>query len=355
MPSTETTAPSGKAARGAAPVPVTRARATRLGRAAFGALAAMVMALSTTAAGASAVPGGGAHAPAGFPAGFRGGKVAVDGGAVHYVRGGSGPAVVLLHGWPETSLMWRKVMPGLARNHTVVAIDLPGLGGSDIPNGGYDKVTAAHRVRQAVNALGLGQVEILAHDIGVLVAYPYARDFPGEVRRLVMIEAPLAGFGLEDLYGVSWHLRFNSSPAPIPEKIVDNDDVSTYLGMMFDFSHRPEAIEREPYYRAYASPARRTASYEYYRAFAGDAVNNRANAARRLPMPVLAVGGQHSFGARVADSFRQVADDVRPVVVPDSGHFVPEENPGFVTDCASLFLGAPNGAPQRPELAPCAP
>ncbi|MEU0565726.1 alpha/beta hydrolase [Nonomuraea sp. NPDC005983] len=308
----------------------------------------------TAGADASGTPKEPSTGPALFAPGFTHGKVAVDGGTLHYVIGGSGPAIVLLHGWPQTWLIWRQVMPELARKHTVIAFDLPGLGDSSIPTGGYDKVTTAQRIHQAVKRLGFNQVALLGHDLGALVAYPYARDFPTEVTRLAAIETPLAGFGLEELYGLSWHFRFNSSPAPIPEQIMDNDDVPTYLGMMFDFSYRRDAVDREPFYAAYADPARRTAGYGYYRAFAGDAENNKANAAKRLPMPVLGIGGQYSFGPGVADSFRKVADDVRAAVAPDSGHFVPEENPSFLVDCAGLFFGTENTTPPRPELAGCA-
>lgn len=308
-----------------------------------------VVMLATTAAASS-----GDGAPVSGLSGFTQGSVPVDGGTVHYVKGGSGPALLLLHGWPQTWEMWRGVMPELARKHTVIALDLPGLGTSSIPAGGYDKVATAHRVRQAVRALGHTQVGIIGHDLGVLVAYPYARDFPAEVSGLMMIESPLPGFGLEDLYGLSFHFKFNSAPAPIPERIMDNDDVPTYLGMIFDFSYRKDAIRRDTYYRAYASPARRTAGYEYYRAFAADAADNTANAARRLAMPVAAMGGQHSFGPGVAGSFSQVADDVRTVVAPDSGHFVPEENPGFLTGCALLFFG-PAGTTPGSGLSDCAP
>lgn len=320
----------------------------RLVRVVASAALAVVM-LATTAAASS-----GDGAPVSGLSGFTQGSVPVDGGTVHYVKGGSGPALLLLHGWPQTWEMWRGVMPELARKHTVIALDLPGLGTSSIPAGGYDKVATAHRVRQAVRALGHTQVGIIGHDLGVLVAYPYARDFPAEVSGLMMIESPLPGFGLEDLYGLSFHFKFNSAPAPIPERIMDNGDVPTYLGMIFDFSYRKDAIRRDTYYRAYASPARRTAGYEYYRAFAADAADNTANAARRLAMPVAAMGGQHSFGPGVAGSFSQVADDVRTVVAPDSGHFVPEENPGFLTGCALLFFG-PAGTTPGSGLSDCAP
>lgn len=336
-------------------VPGKRPDAKRTGRAVIGAFVALVAVFAMTAgAGASATAEEPSQGPARFAPGFRHGKVAVEGGALHYVIGGSGPALVLLHGWPQTWLTWRKLMPELAREHTVIAFDLPGLGASAIPAGGYDKATTAERIHEAVGKLGFRKVGLIGHDLGGLVAYPYARDHPTEVTRLAVIETPLAGFGLEDLYGLSWHFRFNMSPAPIPERILDDDDVSTYLGMMFDFSHRKDAVDREPYYAAYADPARRSAGYDYYRAFAADAENNKANAAKRLSMPVLGIGGQYSFGPGVAESFRQVADDVRTVVAPDSGHFVPEENPRFMSDCANLFFGTRSGTPS-PDVSACAP
>lgn len=285
--------------------------------------------------------------------GFQHGTVAVDGATLHFVRGGSGPPLVLLHGWPETWWSWHAVMPELAQEHTVIAFDLPGLGQSTIPTSGYDKVTTARRIRQAVHRLGYLQIELLTHDLGVLVAYPYARDFPTEVSRLAVLETPLSGFGLESFYGISWHILFNISPSPIPERIMDNEDVSTYLGMLFNGSRHPERIDQQRFFRAYASPAIRTAGYNYYRAFATDAADNQAQAqAKRLPMPVLAMGAEFAFGGAVAASFRQVGNDVREVVAPDSGHWIASENPRFLIDCAKLFFGAVAGPPP-PELANC--
>ncbi|MFG3701447.1 alpha/beta fold hydrolase [Micromonospora sp. NPDC047620] len=309
----------------------------------------VVGASSSSAAGTYAEPTSGT---ASFSTSFRHGMVPVDGGQLHYVKGGSGPALVLLHGWPQTWWAWHDVMPALARNHTVIAFDLPGLGDSSSFAGGYDKVTTAQRIRQAVHALGHRQVSILAHDVGVLVAYPYAREFPTEVTRLAVLDSTLSGFGLEDAYTLSFHFLFNAAPSPIPERILDNEDVSTYLGMIFDFSVNREAIDREVYYQYYRDPADRTAGFNYYRAYAGDAENNRANAARRLAMPVLAMGSAATFGPGVAASFRQVADDVREVVAPNSGHFIPEENPQFLISCVNLFTGV-TATPPSPELANC--
>jgi pimeloyl-ACP methyl ester carboxylesterase len=348
---------------------------SRWGRTTVGALVAATALLVGTAAGAGA--GGSSHTPnqsqaalakaahgkvvkgqvkfnlGQYNSTFDEGMVSIDGGQLHYVTGGTGPALLLLHGWPETSWAWHKVMPELARTHTVITLDLPGLGESTIPAGGFDAASTARKVRQAVRALGhTGQIEIMGHDLGALVAYPYARDFPTEVSRMAVLETPLNGFGLESVYGLSFHFGLNSSPKPIPENIIDDTDVSTYLGMLFNGAHHPEAIDQGKYFRAYSTQSHRSAGYEYYRAFAENAANNQANAGNRINMPVMAIGAQYVFGPGVAASFRAVANDVREVVAPDSGHFIPEENPAFLIACAGYFFGSASATPPA-ELASC--
>lgn len=330
--------------------PIRRAR-----RGLFAALAAVVLLLVSAAAGAAeqsteqSTERGQRNLP-----GFTHGQVSVQGTTLHYVRGGSGPPLILLHGWPTTWWEWADVMPALATTHTVIAFDLPGIGASGIPSGGYDKVTTAARIREGVHELGFtGPISIMAHDTGTLVAYPYARDYPNEVTRLAALETPLSGFGLEDFYGVSFHLGLNQVAGPVPERLIDNDDVSTYLGWLFSGARHPERIDQSVFFAAYASPARRTAGYEYYRSFGADAANNQANAHKRLAMPVLAMGAEFAFGPLVGASFDQVADDVRTVVAPDSGHWIAAENPDFLSACAALFFG-PAGVPApSTELASC--
>jgi pimeloyl-ACP methyl ester carboxylesterase len=292
--------------------------------------------------------------PALFDPAFRHGTVRTDGGSLHYVKGGSGPALVLIHGWPETWYEWHKVMPALARTHTVIAFDLPGLGDSDIPTGGYDQKTTAARLHQAVNRLGHTKVKVMGHDMGVLIGYAWARDYPQEVTRLAVLDSPLLGFGLEDAYSLSFHFRLNMAASPIPEKIVDNDDVATYLNNVFEFAVVSEAIDREYYIDAYRDPARRSAGYNYYRAWPANAEDTKAHAVtRRLTQPVLAMGAEFVFGLGVAASMQQVAGDVRGVVAPGSGHWIQEETPQFLIDCANLFFG-PAGVPATSEsLANC--
>lgn len=335
--------------------PRARWRLSRPGRMVSAGLVTLVASLFVTSAGVqAAAPDAGESRPS---SGFQHGYVSTTGGPLHYVKTGSGPVLVLLHGWPQTWYEWHEVMPRLAANHTLVAFDLPGLGTSSIPSAtsAYLKSTVAARIREGVRNLGYtGQVGIMGHDMGTLVAYAYARDFPNEVSRVMVAESPLPGFGLEEIYDISWHILFNISPAPIPETIMDSSDVPTYLSMLFDFTFRPETIDREYYYNAYSSPARRTAGYNYYRNFAADSVENQALApTRRLTDAVVAMGGQYSMGPGVAVSFAQVGDDVRQVIVPDAAHFIPEENPVFMADCAKLFFG-PAGVPApRAELATC--
>ena len=303
-------------------------------------------------AAASKIKGAVAFHAAQFDQTFHQGNVAVDGGTLHYYEGGQGPALVLIHGWPETSYTWRDVAPDLAKTHTVIAFDLPGLGQSSIPSSGFDAETVAARIRQGVHALGFNQVAILAHDIGALIAYPYARDFPNEVSRMAVLEAPLNGFGLEQAFGLSFHFGLNESPKPIPENIIDNGDVSTYLGMLYNGAQHPDSIAQQYYFNAYSSPARRSAGYEYYRAFPTNAAYNVAHASTKITMPVLAMGAQYVFGPAVAASFSNVASDVRQVVAPDSGHWIEEENPTFLTQCADLFFG-PSGVTPPAGLEGC--
>ncbi len=156
-------------------------------------------------------------------AGFTQGFVAISDSTIHYVIGGHGPVLVLLHGWPMTWWEWHLVMPSLAKHHTVVAFDLPGLGGSTVPtSGGYTAVDTAQRLHQAVTALGFGHISILGHDLGVNVAYAYAELYPRTVTKLAVLDSLLNGFGLESVYGFSFHFDLNMAASPMPESIINN-------------------------------------------------------------------------------------------------------------------------------------
>ena len=276
-------------------------------------------------------------------AGFQQGMVAIPGDSLHYVIGGSGPVLVLLHGWPMTWWEWHLVMPTLAKSHTVIAFDLPGLGNSAVPtSGGYTTADTAVRLHEAVAALGFGDISILAHDLGVNVGYAYARLYPAQVQRLMVLDSELNGFGLEAAYGFSFHFLLNMQPPPTPEDIINNHEAEVaYLNYLYSFANKAAAItpqDKDIWYGAYSCPANREAGYNYYRAFPANETWDLATAKPKLTIPVAAVGGQDSFGSGVAQSFENVDTDVHTIIAPDSGHYVPDEDPGFTAECATLFF-----------------
>src|SRR5215472_1035942 len=284
--------------------------------------------------------------------GFQQGQVAVPGASIHFVMGGSGPVLVLLHGWPETWWEWHLVMPSLAQTHTVIAFDVPGLGDSTAPTGDDFSVESTAKIlHEAVEALGFQDISILGHDGGAPIAYAYATLYPQQVTKMAVLESPLAGFGLESFEGFSFHFLLNEQPPPTPEGIVNNFQSSvTYLNYMFNsFALNPASItpfDRAVYYAAYASPANREAGYNYYRAINTlDAAYDLTAAATKLTMPIQAMGGDNSFGTFVAQSWQQVATDVHTVVAPNSGHFIPEEASAFLAECENLFFSSATTAP----------
>jgi len=271
------------------------------------------------------------------PPGFRHAFAEVGGGVrLHYVIGGRGPAVALLHGFPQTWFSWRKVMPELARDHTVVAVDLRGAGRSSVPRSGYDKDTLAADVHALLRGLGLARgASVVGHDLGAWTAYAYAREHRGEVRRLAFLEAGLPGLGLERSLDFStprrgiWHLAFFQQPG-VPERLIRGRE--RYFITEFLQPRRAErgafdARALEHYVGAYTPPARLHAALEQYRALYRDAAANRAKTGPKLTMPVLALGGERAAGGGPLVTMRRVAADVRGGVVPDAGHWLAEEQP----------------------------
>ena len=294
--------------------------------------------------------------PSHYLAGFTQGNVAVSGDSIHYVIGGTGPALVLLHGWPITWWEFHTIMPTLAKNFTVIAFDLPGLGNSTVPTGdGFTDADTATLIHEAIDALGYGteNISILGHDSGGNIAYAYARLYPDEVNRIMVIETALNGYGLESLYGASFHFLFNMQPPSVTEGIVNNVKSSdAYLNYLYHFVNKPNAItqqDRDIWYADYACPANREAGYDYYRAFPKDETWDLATNKTKLTIPLAAMGGQDSFGNFTAQSFEHVDSNVHTIIAPDSGHYVAEEDPGFLAECATLFF-TPTGP--VPETAP---
>src|SRR5215468_9082381 len=266
-----------------------------------------------------------------FPPAFKTRDVQTNGATIHVRHAGSGPAVVLLHGYGETGDMWIPMAVEFARDHTVVVPDLRGLGLSSKPVGGFDKKTQAGDVAGVLDALHVDQADVVAHDIGNMVAFQFAAQYPQRVRRLVLIDAPVPGVGpWEEILKnpLLWHFRFGG---PDMERLVAGRE-RIYLDRFWnEFSATPKRFSeaaRRHYAKLYARPGAMHAGFAQFAAFDQDAVDNRAFvAAGKLDVPVLALGGEKSFGTTMAAVMRFAATDVEEGVVPDSGHWIMEENP----------------------------
>jgi len=266
----------------------------------------------------------------------------VDGIKVHYLLAGRGPQVVLLHGYAETSRMWRPIMPRLAKRFTVIAPDLPGIGDSDIPKDGLDMKTSALRVHALVRSLGVGKARVVGHDIGLMVAYAYAAQFPADVEKLVVMDAFLPGVGAwETIYNnpATWHFRFNG---PTPEALVQGREDIYFAYFWNDLAadktrSLPEA-DRAAYIAAYSRPGRMHAGWAYFVSFQQAAKDFAQLAYTPLKMPVLSIGGDKSLGDFLGQQMKLVAANVSVVVLKDSGHWVMEEQPRATMDALVNFL-----------------
>jgi pimeloyl-ACP methyl ester carboxylesterase len=266
----------------------------------------------------------------------------IDGVRLHYLTAGHGPSVILLHGYAETSLMWKPIIPVLAERFTVIAPDLPGIGDSAIPKDGLDMKTAAIRIHALARSLGVQKAEVVGHDIGLMVAYAYAAQFPAEVTKLVVMDAFLPGVaGWEEVYnnpGI-WHFRFNG---PTPEALVQGRERIYFEYFWNDLAadktgSLPEA-DRNSYAVAYARPGRMRAGWAYFVSFQQAAKDFAQLSQIKLPMPVLVIGGEKSLGEMLGQQMKLVASDVTVVVLKDTGHWVLEERPKETTEALVKFL-----------------
>ena len=265
-----------------------------------------------------------------------------SGARLHYVIGGHGPAVMLLHGFPETWAAWRAVLPRLAREHTVIAVDLRGVGCSSPASSGYDKASMAREVHSLVTQLGLEHVAVVGHDMGAMVAYAYARAYRSETTHLVLASAALPGFGLGDLIDphAGLHLphlaQFMRPPTDLPWVHERPRD------FLRRFIATPAVVDSpafSTYARAYSRPGRLAEALGQYRALPRDAEHNR----RRVPpleTPVLAVDGQNSLPGLTAQSARRAASHVQPTTVTAAGHYVAEEQPAQLAGILRRFLAS---------------
>jgi pimeloyl-ACP methyl ester carboxylesterase len=267
----------------------------------------------------------------------------IDGVTLHYLTAGHGAKpLVLLHGYAETSLMWRPIIPLLAEQFTVVAPDLPGIGDSAIPAGGLDMKTAAIRMHSLARSLGFAKARVVGHDIGLMVAYAYAAQFHAEVEKLVVMDAFLPGVdGWEAVYnnpGI-WHFRFNG---PTPEALVQGRERIYFDHFWNDFAadktHSIPEADRRAYAAAYARPGRMRAGWAYFVSFQQAAKDFAQLSQTKLTMPVLAIGGEKANGEVLARQMKLVASNVTVFILADTGHWVLEERPKETTDALVEFL-----------------
>ena len=269
-----------------------------------------------------------------FPAGFKTQTIATNGTRIFVRVGGHGPAVVLLHGFGETGDMWAPLAARLAHDHTV--------GRSSHPAGGYDKKTQAGDVAGVLDALKVDRVELVTHDIGNMVGYAFAAEQPERVTKFALLDAPIPGVGpWEEILKspLLWHFHFGG---PDMERLVKGRE-RIYLDRFWnEFSANPKKFDeasRRHYARLYALPGAMHSGFEQFKAFDQDAVDNRAFLAKgMLPMPVLAVGGEKSFGPTMAVVMRAAATNVQELVIPQSGHWLMEEQPTATVTAIVDFL-----------------
>ncbi len=260
---------------------------------------------------------------------------------LHYLTAGHGPTVILLHGYAETSRMWKPIIPLLAEKFTVIAPDLPGTGDSAIPATGLDMKTSAIRIHTLVRSLGVEKARVVGHDIGLMVAYAYAALFPAEVEKLVVMDAFLPGVaGWEPIYnGRTWHFRFFG---PTPEALVQGRERIFFEHFWNDFAADktrsvPQA-DRKAYTEAYSRPGRMRAAWAYFASWPQPAKDFAQLSQTKLTMPVLSIGGEKSLGDELAEQMKLVADNATVVVLRDTGHWILEERPKETTDALLTFL-----------------
>jgi pimeloyl-ACP methyl ester carboxylesterase len=277
-----------------------------------------------------------------FPPSFRTKEIKTDGATIHVRIGGEGPAVVMLHGFADTGDMWAPLAAALVHDHTVIVPDLRGMGLSSHPEGGYDKKTQGGDIARVLDSLNIQKTDLVTHDIGNMVGYAFAAQYPDRVTRWVVMDAPLPGIGSWDEIIRSpalWHFNFRG---PDVERLVKGRE-RIYLDRFWnELSANPKSIDeatREHYAKLYAKPGAMHSAFNQFAAFQQDAIDNKAFVAKgKLTMPVLAIGADKSFGTAQADDLRFVSTDVTGLVISDSGHWVMEEQPAATIAGVRAFL-----------------
>lgn len=278
-----------------------------------------------------------------WPAGIRGEQMPVTGGTQYVRVGGEGPAVVLLHGFGDTGDMWVPLASLLMKNHKVIIPDLRGMGLSSHPEGGYEKLAQAKDLAAILDRLKIEKFDLVTHDIGNMVGYAFAAEYPSRVNKWAIMDAPLPGIGNWDEVLKSpfvWHFNFRG---PDVERLVAGRERILLDRFYNDLSANPASVDeqtRNHYAALYARPgAIHSAFSGQFGAFAQDAIDNRVLLAKgKLPMPVLAIGADHSFGEGMLTELRFAASNVRGAVIKNSGHWIMEEQPQQAIDLIVPFI-----------------
>jgi pimeloyl-ACP methyl ester carboxylesterase len=269
----------------------------------------------------------------------------VNGVKIHYLKAGTGKTpLVLIHGFGETSRMWIPLFEEFGKDYTIIAPDIRGLGDSSRPPSGYDKKTAAVDIRELVKSLGYERIKLVGHDIGLMVAYAYAAQYPNEVEKLALLEAPIPGIGAvwEQVYTnpVLWHFHFVNSPIALD--LVKGRERTFLEHFWQTLSANPKSMseaERQIYAASYAQEGAMRAAFEYFKAFnKQDAEDNRSFAAHKLTMPVLVIAGEKAMGDALEIQARIAADNVTSMKFADTGHWLMEERPAETKAALLKFL-----------------
>jgi pimeloyl-ACP methyl ester carboxylesterase len=289
---------------------------------------------------------GAPNLPAGFTDTFTSQFVDTGELRLHAVTGGEGPPLLLVHGWPQLWYQFRLIMPGLARDFSVVAVDQRGIGLSDKPTGGYDTATLASDLVAVMDALGHPRFALYGTDVGMPIAYALAADHRDRVDRLIVSEAPLPGispspplFLPPPLNAVLWHLAFNQLPKINEQLVTGREEI--FFGAEFDASAGTNKLPAEVvryYIDTLKDPDHLRGSFEFYRAIPTTTAQNQKRKEQRLTLPVLAIGGAESSGEGVGTTMRLAADDVQAMVLTGSGHWVAEQAPDQLLAALTTFL-----------------
>src|SRR5262245_9841310 len=277
-----------------------------------------------------------------FPRDFRTEKLKTNGTTIHVRVGGQGPAVVMLHGFGNTGDMWAPLAVALVRYHTIIVPDLRGMGLSSYPDTGYDKKTQAQDIARVMDKLNVAKADLVTHDIGNMVGYAVAAQYPCRVTRWVVIDAPLPGIGPWDEILKSpllWHFNFRG---PDVDRLVKGRE-RIYLDRFWnELSANPKAIDeatRRHYAKIYARPGAMHAAFNQFAAFSQDASDNKALAAKgKLTIPIFALGGEKSCGTQQAVIMREVGTNVEGCIIANSGHWIMEEQPDATVKAVRNFF-----------------